>query len=161
MPRLFLIVLLCCVSLSSLADEGLALLAAERRTKPENTLNPEERELMRLERHLLQLFMEGRVDEAMSHLHETAMVLPPGVNAIIGRSKQQVMFEQLLATEGFELSWEPVDPFIGPSGDMGYVYGVVRWKLPEQEEEIGKYISIWIKEDGRWLNHVEMRNTMQ
>ena len=60
--------------------------------------------------------------------------------------------------EGTELSWEPIEAHVSPSAEMGYVFGAVRWKLPDQAEQVGKYISVWVKHDGRWMNAVEMRN---
>ena len=139
---------------------SLLALAAERRTKPEDQLTADEQRLMKLERDILKMFMGGNIDQAMALLAEDAMVLAPGIEAVIGRENQRVIFKQLLATEGVELDWEPIDPFVGPSKDMAYVYGLVRWKMPGEEEKLGKYISIWVKKNGQWLNQVEMRNTI-
>lgn len=140
---------------------SLVELAAERRTKPEDQLTADEQRLMKLERDILKMFMGGNIDQAMALLAEDAMVLAPGIEAVIGRENQRVIFKQLLATEGVELDWEPIDPFVGLSKDMAYVYGLVRWKMPEEQAKLGKYISIWVKKGGQWVNQVEMRNTIR
>ena len=80
---------------------------------------------MQLERRILKLFQAGDLAQAMTHLHELAMVMPSDMEAVISREKQQLALPELLTTEGVELSWEPIDPFVGPSVDMGYVYGLV------------------------------------
>jgi hypothetical protein len=30
--------------------------------------------------------------------------------------------------------------------------------MPGQEMEVGKYVSVWEKKNGKWLNVVEIRN---
>jgi ketosteroid isomerase-like protein len=117
-------------------------------------------ELMGLEREILRMFQAGDVDQAMdTHLMEQAIVCPPGMERIVGRENQKAMFKELLKMEGIELSWEPIEAFVGPSNDMGYVYGSVNWKMPNEARQQGKYISIWVKTEGKWKNIVEIRNS--
>jgi len=117
-------------------------------------------ELMELERKILRMFLSGDVDQAMDdYIMENAMVCPPGMDRIVGRENQRGLFKELLKTEGVELSWEPIEAHVSPSDDMGYVYGSVRWKMPNEAEQQGKYISIWAKENGKWKNVAEMRNS--
>ena len=49
--------------------------------------------------------------------------------------------------------------FVIAAGEMAYVYGSVRWKMPNEAEQQGKYISVWIKTDCERKNAVEMRNS--
>ena len=93
------------------------------------------------------------------HLMEEAMVCPPGMDRIVGRENQKTMFKELLKMEGVELSWEPIEAYVGPSNDMGYVYGSVEWKIPNEDRQQGKYISVWVKVNGKWQNIVEIRNS--
>lgn len=124
--------------------------------KQETSVN----ELMELERKILRMFLAGDVDQAMDdYIMENAMVCPPGMDRIVGREHQRVLFKELLKTEGVELTWEPIEAHVSPSEDMGYVYGSVRWKMPNESEQQGKYISIWAKEKGKWKNVAEMRNS--
>ena len=125
-------------------------------TQQETSVN----ELMELERKILRLLLAGEVDQAMDdHLAENAMVCPPGMDRVVGRENQRGLFKELLKIEGVELTWEPLEAYVSPSDDMGYVYGSVRWKMPNEAEQQGKYISIWAKENGKWKNVVEMRNS--
>lgn len=126
-------------------------------------LSPEQskaiEELMRLERLLCEMFQKGQVDEALDYLMVDALVCPPEMQAIRGRDNQKAMFKQFLEMPGVELSWEPIEARVSSSCDLGYVYGTVDWKLPDSDSVNGKYISIWMKEDGEWRNAVEIRNS--
>lgn len=117
-------------------------------------------ELMELERKILRMFQAGEVDQAMNeYLMPEAIVCPPGMDRIVGRDNQKAMFKELLKIEDVELTWEPIEAYVGPSDDMGYVYGSVEWKMPNEERQFGKYISIWVRHNGKWMNMVEMRNS--
>ncbi len=117
------------------------------------------KDLMELEREACRRFQVGDIDWIMDILMEDAMVCPPGTEAIVGRENQRVLFKELAQLEGVELSWEPLQAQVSPAGEMAYVYGSVRWKMPNEAEQQGKYISVWIKTDGEWKNAVEMRNS--
>lgn len=121
--------------------------------------NKSENELMELERACLRRFQAGDVDGAMDEfLTEDALVCPPGMEAVKGREKQRVLFKEFLQMDGVELSWDPIEAHVSPSDEMGWVFGWVKWKLPNEPEKQGKYISVWVKEDGKWRNAVEIRN---
>ena len=116
-------------------------------------------ELMGLEKLLCEMFQKGQVDEALDYLIDDALVCPPEMQAIRGRENQKAMFKQFLDIPGVELSWEPIEARVSSSCDLGYVYGTVDWKLPDSDTVNGKYISVWMKEDGQWRNAVEIRNS--
>ncbi|MGE0486325.1 MAG: DUF4440 domain-containing protein [Gammaproteobacteria bacterium] len=119
---------------------------------------PDPNELIDLERESFRRYQAGDIDGLMDMLTENALVCPPGSEAIFGREKQRALFRQLADTPGFELSWEPLEAHVSASNDMGYVFGSLRLKMPGAAAEHGKYISIWTKLGGRWLNAVEIRN---
>ncbi len=145
----------------STGSKSLEELASERRTRPLTELSADEHQIFIYERETLRAIKSGNVDQLMDlFISENAIVCPPGGEAIIGRDKQRVLFKQWLATKGVVLDYEPVDVHVGPSGDMAYAYGLVRWKNPGEPQYLGKYVSVWVKEDGRWMNHVEMRNVI-
>lgn len=117
-------------------------------------------ELMENERKILRMMQAGQIDKAMdTYLMEDAIVCPPGMDRIVGRENQKSMFIELLKMEGIELSWEPIEVYVGPSNDMAYVYGSVEWKMPNEAKHQGKYISVWVKENNQWRNMAEIRNS--
>ena len=117
-------------------------------------------ELIENERKILRMMQAGEINKAMdTYLMEGAIVCPPGMDRIVGRENQKSMFNELLKMEGIELSWEPIEVYVGPSNDMAYVYGSVEWKMPNEAKQQGKYISVWVKENNQWRNMAEMRNS--
>jgi ketosteroid isomerase-like protein len=51
---------------------------------------------------------------------------------------------------------------VSTSGDLAYARGIGRWKIktPTGIEEIGnKWLDIWKKTDGKWMNTVEIWNS--
>lgn len=141
-------------------NRSLAEMAEERRTRPLSEFSPDELQLFVYERELLRRYSDGHLEEAMDlFIAEDAIASPPDSETIRGRDTQKELFKAWLGTEGVLLDWEPIDAFVGPSGDMGYVEGLVRWKDPEGPQHLGKYISVWVKQDGKWLNKVEIRNS--
>ena len=117
-------------------------------------------EVMELEREAYRLYQAGNIDGMIDKvIAENARVCPPGSESIVGRENQRVLFKELAQMEGFELSWEPLEAQVSASNDMAYVYGSVRWKMPESAEEVGKFVSVWVKENGEWKNAVEIRNS--
>lgn len=123
-----------------------------------STMKPDPNELMELERETYRLFRAGDIDGMIDMLAENAQVCPPGMDAITGRENQRALFKQIAATPGVEFFWEPIEAQVSASNDMGYVYGSVHWRMPGEDLVKGKYISIWTKVDGRWMNAVEIRN---
>ena len=116
--------------------------------------------VMELEREAYRLYQAGDIDGMIDKvIAENARVCPPGSESIVGRENQRVLFKELAQMEGFELSWEPLEAQVSASNDMAYVYGSVRWKMPESAEEVGKFVSVWVKENGEWKNAVEIRNS--
>lgn len=71
-----------------------------------------------------------------------------------------MLFKQWLSTRGVLLDYEPIDAYVGPSVDMAYAHGLARSRNPGQPQYLGKYVFNWVKEDGQWMNHVEMRNVI-
>lgn len=145
----------------STSSKSLAELASERRTRPLTELSADEHQIFIYERETLRGIKSGNIDQMMDlFISENAIVCPPGGEAIIGRDKQKVLFKQWLSSKGVLLDYEPIDVYVGPSSDMAYAYGLVRWRNPGEPQYLGKYVSVWVKEDGRWMNHVEMRNVI-
>ena len=145
----------------STSTKSLAELASERRNRPLTDFSADEHQIFIYERETLRVIKSGNIDQLMDlFISEGELVCPPGSEAIIGRDKQRVLFKQWLSTKGVVLDYEPIDVHVGPSGDMAYAHGLVRWKNPGEPQYLGKYVSVWVKEDGRWMNHVEMRNVI-
>lgn len=149
------------VSNTKFEGKTLKELVVERRTKPLTEHNGEEHLLMFMEQEIMREFEKGDLDKALSYLDSNAMVSPPGIEAIFGRENQKNMFKQILSLDGVVFVWEPIQAYVNEGDKMGYVYGLVIWKMPNEKLKLGKYISIYQKIEGKWMNQVEMRNIIK
>ena len=124
--------------------------AKERRFRTE-ALTPSEQEIMDLERLGCHLIVTKDADQLIDRIvKDDALLFPPGGDILDGAEKQRAVFKSLLQMEGFELVYEPIDAQVSASDDMAWPNGAV---------EIGKYVSVWEKENGTWKNIVEIRNS--
>ena len=57
--------------------------------------------------------------------------------------------------------WEPVSAKVSASDDMGWVHGLITITDSAGNKEYGKYVSVWVKEDGQWKVAAEIRNANQ
>jgi len=148
---------------TNITFEGKTLqeLAEERRTKPLVKHTGEEHLILFLEREIMREFENDDLDKALSYLDKDAMVNPPNMEAIFGREEQKQMFNGLLALDGVEFVWEPIEATVSSDETMAYVYGVVIWKMPKSKRKLGKYISVYEKVNGKWMNKVEIRNIIK
>ncbi len=122
--------------------------------------NTEAETILELEREACRRFQQGDIDWVMDHvIMEDGMLFPPGGERLTGRETQRALFKEFLQMEGASLSWEPLEAFVSKSNDMAWVHGSVLAKMPGAPEEPGKFVSIWMKADGRWQNVVEIRNS--
>jgi len=62
----------------------------------------------------------------------------------------------------YTLRWSPESGKVSGSGDMGYTWGNYSNEFLDQQGkrvvEKGKYLNIWVKQDGQWKVAVDMGN---
>jgi uncharacterized protein (TIGR02246 family) len=96
----------------------------------------------------------GNADAVASLYDEQAVLLPPGVPGVSGRAAIKAFFvkdtaESQKAGVAFTLGPKPAG---GVSGDMGWQSGTYAVKdKAGKVVETGKYLSISMKKDGKWL----------
>ena len=67
------------------------------------------------------------------------------------------MFNDFLKAKGFFLTYESVEAHVSASKDMAWAFGLYKFKVPDSEMEVGKYVSVWEKKSGKWKNVAEIR----
>lgn len=118
-----------------------------------------EQKIMEMERETCRLTATRELDSLMdTFIAEHGIVLIDGGGIARGREAQRQMFKEALAA-GYNIVWEPVDAKVSASGDMAWAIGVVKVTTPQGKAEFSKYVSVWEKTDGQWLNVIEMRNS--
>jgi len=119
-----------------------------------------EAELMALERQSnRQLQTKDVAEMTQAIISDRGLLLLDGGNILVGKQEQRDFFEDILALDGLEFEFEPISAQVSASNDMGWVYGAYRLKMPGGEPDLGKYVSVWVREDGTWMNMAEIRNS--
>ncbi len=120
---------------------------------------PESEEIMALEREACWLLAKRDMEKLGNHiLDENGLLFLDGGDILYGREQQVTMFTEFLKTQGFYLTYEPVEAHVSDSKDMAWAFGLYKFQMPGGPMEVGKYVSVWEKTDGKWFNVAEMRN---
>ena len=69
---------------------------------------------------------------------------------MVGTKALRTAWEAVANTQGLEVSWEPTAAHVSASNDMAYDFGTVTIKTPEGRTQIGKYVVVWVRQDGAW-----------
>ena len=120
---------------------------------------PEAEEIMALEREACWLLARRELKKLGEHIiDENGLLFLDGGDILYGREQQIAMFTEFLQAQDFYLTYEPVEAHVSESKDMAWAFGLYKFQMPGTEMEVGKYVSVWQKTDGKWLNVAEMRN---
>lgn len=126
-----------------------------------NKPNSSAQELLELERESCRRFQAGDIDWAMDLFAEDILLLNPGMDILAGKEHERAALEGASQVEGLEMSWEPTAAHVSASDDMGYVYGIIRIKMPGEKEQFEKYVTIYKAIDGKWKLALQIRNSNQ
>jgi ketosteroid isomerase-like protein len=95
------------------------------------------------------------LDKTVSYYSADAIVLPP--NAPIATTKEEIrkIWQDMLATPGFVISWKATKVEVAKSGDLGFVSGTYELTMNDASgkpvNDRGKYVEVWEKKaDGKW-----------
>lgn len=80
----------------------------------------------------------------LANLASDAVVFGPG--PIPGRT-----YYGARPDAGPQLTWEPSYAEVSRSGDFGYTAGPYRRTLPDGKVQFGHYVSVWQRQDKRWV----------
>ncbi|SHG85929.1 YybH family protein [Ferrimonas marina] len=138
-----------------------------------NAQTQSEQTLMELEREAYRRTM-ARDIAWMKALHaKDALMFSPGSEAKLASDVYDAALAQQpeqsrsesdsgAQTEGGQgnggFFWEPVSAQVSASDDMGWVHGVITITDADGKQRHGKYVSVWVKENGQWKVAAEIRN---
>ncbi len=70
------------------------------------------------------LASEGRdVEAILSYWTDDAVVLPPGLSAVIGKTALREYIQGSLQIPGFSITWASTDVVLSPDGNLAYMFG--------------------------------------
>ena len=94
---------------------------------------------------------------------EDGAMFPQGRSPVRGHEAIHALMGPAFETEGFSLTWEPLEAEISEGGDLGYTHGTFESRFPGPDGEVtvttGKYLTVWRKHpDGSWKVEADIGN---
>ena len=99
---------------------------------------------------------EGRdIDRILSYWTDDAVVLPPAVLTIVGKTALREYAESSLQVPGFQITWSSSDVVLSPDGNQAYMFSKNAVTLNGQDgapvDDEWRAVTIWRREpDGEW-----------
>lgn len=139
----------------------LAVLPLAACAPPEEPVDveAEARAVMELEREWGRRFQAGDIGWIANRHASDGRIMPQGSEAVVGRAAVREVWEGFHETEGLSLDFWPNEAHVAESGDMAYVLGAYDLTLPDGNEDRGKVLVVWVKEDDEWRVAVDMFNS--
>jgi ketosteroid isomerase-like protein len=127
-------------------------------------LTAEKARLLQRDAEWAKVASEGReVEIILSYWTEDAVVLPPGLPAVVGKSALRQYVEGSMQIPGFRITWASTDVTLSPDGQLAYMFSrnAVTMNAPDGTPNTteGRAITIWRREsDGEWRCAVDIWN---
>ena len=119
--------------------------------------NAESDELIELEMAGCRV-MAGLEKPSQSNLHEHAMVHVDGGPTLHGAAAGAKYFGAFNQEDTDFLTFEVIEAHISASGDMGWTHGLYKFQPVGGDMEVGKFVSVWHRDESGWKVVSEMRN---
>ena len=96
-----------------------------------------------------------QLDAVVAYYGADASILYPNQPIVTGKEAIRRVWEQMLQSPGFSLSFQPVKVEAARSGDLGYSQGTYELTMNDPKgnpvRDHGKYVEVWKKQaDGSW-----------
>jgi ketosteroid isomerase-like protein len=110
------------------------------------------------------LASEGRdIERILSYWTDDAIVLPPGLPAIVGKPALRQYVQASLQIPGFQISWVSSDAILSPDGNQAYLVGQNSVAMNGADggsvTTKGRAVTIWRREpDGEWRCALDIWN---
>ena len=101
------------------------------------------------------------VEKTVSYYTDDAMILPPNLPTIEGKTGARAMWQGMFSVPGFGGGWKATKVEVARSGDLAYVTGNYEMTANDAggkpQTDKGKFLEIWKKQsDGAWKCTVDM-----
>jgi ketosteroid isomerase-like protein len=95
------------------------------------------------------------LDKTVSYYSADAIVLPPNAPAATTKEAIRKIWQEMLPSPGFVISWTATKVEVAKSGDLGFVSGTYELTMNDASgkpvTDKGKYVEVWEKKaDGKW-----------
>ena len=129
-----------------------------------STAQPVERILRDLDAQWSNAAAAKNLEQTIAYYSDDAVVFPPNGPSATTKEAIRKLWQDLLASSGFALSWKPTRVEASKSGDMAHVSGTYEFSINDASgkpfNDRGKYLEIWKKQaDGNWKCAADMWNS--
>lgn len=93
---------------------------------------------------------------------EDGLVMPPGAPQAQGPEAVGAAWAELMELPEFSLTFEPTTIEVAEAGDMAYDVGTYQLSFESEDgpvQDVGKYVVVWVKEDGEWKAAADIFNS--
>lgn len=124
----------------------------------------EKERLLRRDADWARLASEGRDIEGMlSYWTEDAIVIPPGLPAVVGKAALREYVASSMKIPGFGITWTATDVTFSPDGNFAYIMNTNEVRMNASDgtptTTAGRAVTIWRREsDGEWRCVVDIWN---
>jgi ketosteroid isomerase-like protein len=107
---------------------------------------------------------EGRdVESILSYWTDDAVLIPPGLPAIVGKAALRDYVQGSLKIPGFKIAWTSTEVTVSSDGDMAYMLGKNSVTMNTADGNPatthGRAVTIWRREsDGEWRCSLDIWN---
>jgi ketosteroid isomerase-like protein len=104
------------------------------------------------------------LDKTVSFYSDDAIVMPPNASAATSSAAIRKVWQDLLASPGFVISWKTTKVEVAKSGDLACLSGAYELTVNDASgkpvNDHGKYVEVWEKQsDGRWKCGTDIWNS--
>src|SRR4051812_43602385 len=120
--------------------------------------------LLRRDAEWAALASQGRdVEGILAYWTDDAVLLPPGLPAVVGKEALRAYVSQSLQMPGFSITWSSSDVTFSPDGQLAYMFARNAVTMNDADgtsiRMSGRAVTIWRREtDGAWRCAVDIWN---
>ena len=103
------------------------------------------------------------VEQILAFWTDDAVVLPPGLPAVIGKAALREYVRASLQMPGFKITWTSTEVRFSPDGNLSYMFGQNAVTIGSEDGKrlttTGRTVTIWRRDrDGVWRCAVDIWN---
>lgn len=128
-------------------------------------LEAEKTQLLQRDAEWASAASEGHdVELILSYWTDDAVVLPPGLSAVIGKAELRQYVQGSMQIPGFRITWTSTEVNFSPDGNLAYMFSrnavTMNGADGKPTTTEGRAVTIWRREaDGQWRCVVDIWNT--
>lgn len=130
---------------------------SSRPSPPDVDAASDEAAIAQLETDWSNMFGARDLNGIAALLARNTVLIMPGSEPIVGADNVRVATDAMLSSDD-AVSWASDFAFVAPSGDMAYDYGTATTTRADGSIVQGRYLVVWVKEDGQWKVAADMFN---